>query len=69
MPQYNGELGTVVKVMDAGRLGVLLDKDPNAIISLKPENAAIAHMNEGMGEAANGRVRGGKNENERERRG
>jgi hypothetical protein len=51
VPQYNGELGTVVKVMDAGRLGVLLDKNPNAIISLKPENAAIVY-NEGMGEAA-----------------
>jgi len=59
VPQYNGELGTVVKVLDAGRIGVLLDKNPNAIISLKPENAAIVYY-EVMGEAENGKVRGGR---------
>jgi hypothetical protein len=47
VPKYNGELGTVVKVMDAGRLGVLLDKIPNVIISLKPENVAIVARSPG----------------------
>ena len=36
--ELNGQEGTVNEVLDKGRVGVLLDSDPTALVSLAPEN-------------------------------
>ena len=35
-PEYNGQIGTVDQFLQSGRVGVLLDDDPNSIVIFKP---------------------------------
>ena len=40
-PHLNEKIGIVNEILGPGRLGVLLDSHPNAIVSLKPQNVVL----------------------------